>query len=68
VARVLAELTDERLDELTEPVLEPGYPEPVAFPVRRCLNTVVDEEWLHREYAERDLAVLEAPPAPPGRS
>jgi DinB superfamily len=63
VARVLDELTDERLDEMTEPVLEPGYPERVAFPVRRCLTTVVHEEWLHREYAERDLAVLQARPA-----
>ena len=26
VARVLHELTDERLDEMTEPVLDPGYP------------------------------------------
>jgi hypothetical protein len=60
VAQVLDELTAERLDEMTEPVLEPGYPESVAFPVRRCLKTVVNEEWLHREYAERDLAVLEA--------
>lgn len=59
VTRVLAELTDERLDELTEPVLEPGYPAPEAFPVRRCLRAVINEEWLHREFAERDLAVLE---------
>jgi hypothetical protein len=27
--------------------------------VRRCLRAVVHEEWLHRLYAERDLAVLE---------
>jgi len=59
VARVLHELTDERLERTTEAVLEPGYPEPKSFPVRRCLGTVVNEEWLHREYAERDLAVLE---------
>jgi len=59
MARVLHELTDERLAMMTEPALEPGYPEPESFPVRRCLGTVVNEEWLHREYAERDLAVLE---------
>lgn len=59
VAQVLHELTDERLDELTRPVLEPGYPESESFPVRRCLNAVVSEEWMHREYAERDLAILE---------
>jgi hypothetical protein len=59
MARVLNELTDRRLDEMTEPVLEPGYPESRSFLVRRCLQTVVHEEWLHREYTERDLAVLE---------
>ena len=59
VRRVLDELTDERLGQTTEPVLEPGYPESEPFPVLRCLSAVVNEEWLHREYAERDLAVLE---------
>jgi hypothetical protein len=59
VARLLAALTDERLGQSTEPVLEPGYPESEAYPVRRCLGAVVNDEWLHREYAERDMAVLE---------
>lgn len=59
VAQVLQELTDERLGEMTRPVLEPGYPESESFPVRRCLRAVVTEEWLHRAYAERDLTVLE---------
>jgi hypothetical protein len=62
VRRVLDELTDERLGQTTEPVLEPGYPESEPFPVLRCLSAVVNEEWLHREYAERDLAVLERQP------
>jgi hypothetical protein len=26
--------------------------------VRRCLRAIVSEEWQHRLYAERDLAVL----------
>jgi hypothetical protein len=59
VARVLDGLTDERLHEMTEPVPEPGYPASQAFQVSRCLAAVVNEEWLHREYAERDLAVVE---------
>jgi DinB superfamily/Pentapeptide repeats (8 copies) len=59
VARALDELTDEQLDATTQPVLEPGYPASEPFAVRRCFNTVVNEEWLHREYAERDLARLE---------
>jgi DinB family protein len=63
VARALDELTDEQLDAMTEPVLEPGYPASESFAVRRCFSTVVNEEWLHREYAERDLARLAGQPA-----
>lgn len=58
VAGLLDELTDQRLEETTRPVLEPGYPESEPFAIRRCLGSVVNEEWLHREYAERDLARL----------
>lgn len=60
VRQVLAGLTDERLAELTEPVTEPGYPESESFPVRKCLQVVLSEEWEHRLYAERDLDVLAA--------
>jgi uncharacterized protein YjbI with pentapeptide repeats len=59
VSRVFAELTDERLDGMTEPVLEPGYPESESFVVRRCLRAIVNEEWLHHLYAERDLTALD---------
>jgi DinB superfamily len=58
--RVLADLTDEWLDGITEPVVGVGYPASRAYPVRRALGAILNEEWLHREYAERDLAVLEA--------
>jgi len=60
VREVVAGLTDEQLEGSTEPVLEPGYPESESFPVRRCFQAVVDEEWQHRWFAERDLAVLES--------
>jgi hypothetical protein len=60
VRRVLAELTDETLAGVTEPVLAPGYPEPESFAMRRCLGAILNEEWEHRLYAERDLAVLES--------
>ena len=60
VRRMLAGLTDEKLAGRTEPVLEPGYPEPESFPVRRCLQAILNEEWQHRLYAERDLDVLES--------
>jgi hypothetical protein len=60
VRQVMADLTDEKLAGMTQPVLEPGYPESESFAVQRCLQAVVNEEWLHRLYAERDLAVLES--------
>jgi hypothetical protein len=56
--QVLAGLTDEYLAGRTEPVTRPGYPESESFPVRRCLGAIVNEEWEHRLFAERDLDVL----------
>jgi hypothetical protein len=56
---VIATLTDDVLGGQTDPVPPPGYPPAGSYPVRRCLRTIVNEEWLHRLYAERDLAVLE---------
>ena len=58
VRQVIAELTDETLAGLTEPVTEPGYPEPETFAVRRCLQAILSEEWHHRLFAERDLDAL----------
>ena len=60
VRHVLADLTDEKLAGMTEPVMEPGYPESERFAVRRCLHTILNEEWEHRLYAERDFDVLES--------
>lgn len=60
VRQVIAGLTDEKLAGMTEPVLEPGYPEPESFAVRRCLQAILNEEWEHRLYAERDFEVLES--------
>jgi len=59
--QVLAGLTDDYLAGTTEPVTRPGYPEPKSFPVRRCLGAIVNEEWEHRLFAERDLDALESP-------
>jgi DinB superfamily/Pentapeptide repeats (8 copies) len=56
---VMATLTDDVLAGQTDPVPPPGYPPAGSYPVRRCLRAIVNEEWLHRLYAERDLAVLE---------
>ncbi len=60
VRRVFAELTDERLTEMTVPVPEPGYPESKSYQVSDCLGCILSEEWEHRQYAERDLDVLES--------
>ncbi len=60
VRRVMAELTDEQLAGRTTAVLAPGYPEPESFAVRRCLQAILNEEWEHRLYAERDLDVLQS--------
>ena len=57
--QVEGQLTDAALDSLPVPVLEPGYPESEAFLVRRCLGAVVNEEWEHRRFAERDLDIID---------
>ena len=63
VRQVIADLTDEKLAGMTEPVMEPGYPEPESFAVRRCLQAILNEEWEHRLYAERDFDVIESRPS-----
>jgi len=58
VREVIDGLTDESLDGHTEPVEGPGWPQPRSYPVRKCLLIVLNEEWEHRLYAERDLALV----------
>ncbi|MGH3334471.1 MAG: DinB family protein, partial [Nocardioides sp.] len=53
-------LTDESLTAHTEPVEGPGWPPPECFPVREVLLIILNEEWYHRLFAERDLDALEA--------
>lgn len=60
VRRVLDELTDERLAEHTQPVDGPAWPPGDTYPVSQALLTVLNEEWQHRLYAERDLDVIAA--------
>jgi hypothetical protein len=60
VRRYVDALTDAALDDRTEPVPGPGWPPPQSFPVREPLLVVLNEEWWHRRFAERDLAVLES--------
>jgi hypothetical protein len=58
--QVLNDLSDEKLSSRTVPVTEPGWPEPESYSVRECLLLILNQEWEHRLYAERDLGVLEA--------
>ena len=60
VRRVIEDLTDASLDAHTEPVEGPGWPRPRSYPVRECLLVILNEEWEHRLYAERDLDALGA--------
>jgi DinB superfamily/Pentapeptide repeats (8 copies) len=60
VRQVIKGLTAESLDAQTRPVEAPGWPPPRSFPVRECLLVILNEEWEHRLYAERDLGALEA--------
>jgi uncharacterized damage-inducible protein DinB len=60
VRRVLADLTDEDLAGNTTPVEGDGWPPADSYPVVEVLGIVVNEEWHHRRFAERDLAVLES--------
>ncbi len=58
VGHVMETLTDEQLaSDVTR--TEPGWPRAENFPVKECLRIVLNEEWEHRLYAERDLTALE---------
>jgi uncharacterized damage-inducible protein DinB len=60
VRQVIEGLTRESLSGHTEPVEGPGWPRPRSYPVREVLLVILNEEWEHRLYAERDLSALEA--------
>jgi uncharacterized protein YjbI with pentapeptide repeats len=60
VRKLISELTEQSLAARTDPVDAPGWPPAESFPVSECLLVVLNEEWQHRRYAERDLAVLES--------
>jgi hypothetical protein len=61
VAALLGSLTDQSLNANTTPVEGPGWPRPgSSYVLRKCLLVVLNEEWCHRQFAERDLAVLES--------
>lgn len=59
VRQVMESLTDEQLAS-TVTRTEPGWPQMKDFPFKECLRVVVNEEWEHRLYADRDLTKLES--------
>jgi hypothetical protein len=59
VRRVLDGLTDDALAAEVTPPDDGSWPPARTFPVKECLSIVLNEEYWHRQYAERDLAVLE---------
>jgi hypothetical protein len=55
VGGVIASLSAEQLaSKVSRP--EPGWPQLEDVPFEECLLIVLDEEWEHRGYAERDLS------------
>ncbi len=60
VRTVVDGLTDESLAALTKPVEGPGWPPSESFEVKEILLIVLNEEWYHRQFAERDLDAIEA--------
>jgi hypothetical protein len=43
----------------TVPVPDPGWPTSKSYPVLEVLGRIVNEEWWHRQFAERDLDALD---------
>lgn len=61
VRRVIGALTDDKLVDVVDPRLAPPWrDEERTITVRECLEVVLNEEWEHRLYAERDLDVLDS--------
>jgi len=62
VGDVIGSLNEEQLASHVS-CTEPGWPQLENFPLRDCLLIVLNEEWEHRNFAERDLSALRAPDA-----
>ena len=63
VRHYLDQLTEQQLAGDTTPVTTTtGWPRPISYPIHDCLSIVLNEEYQHRQYAERDLTTLEQLP------
>jgi uncharacterized protein YjbI with pentapeptide repeats len=61
VKETIAALTREDLVRVCVPPDAPGHPAE-AHSVLSCLHVILDEEWEHSRYANRDLDILDARP------
>jgi DinB superfamily len=61
VKETIAGLTREELERVCVPPEAPGHPTE-AHSVLECLHVILDEEWEHSRYANRDLDILDARP------
>jgi len=55
----LAEVTQEELDRVRGPNTTIGCPPPAARTAIKCLQVIVNDQWAHAQFANRDLATLE---------
>lgn len=62
VAATMDSLSAAELDRVCIPPGGPGHPTR-SHTVRECLHVILNEEWQHNAYANRDLDVLAAHPA-----
>jgi hypothetical protein len=56
----LAAATTAELQRRCDHVDDGSWPPPEPRIVADCIHTVLDEEWAHHRFADRDLAILEA--------
>jgi hypothetical protein len=61
VKETIAALTKEELERICVPPGAPGHPAE-AHSVLACLHVILDEEWEHSRYANRDLEFLDTRP------
>lgn len=55
----LQQVTEETLN--SENIVEgPGWPQEGSYSVRTCLRIVLNEEWQHRLYVERDFDIMDS--------
>lgn len=62
----LADATQAELDRVRGPNTAVGWPPPAERTAAACLQVIFNDEWLHAQFANRDLALLEEEYKQPG--